>query len=378
MIYFLDLDFRAQTEQLKTAYTKEEVDFLLRNDIFDAEYFDSIFVDENENIHRRHYINFVSEVRPIYSHLCDLLDIDFYSLALDISNKRENYNLQDWLSVFSNYNFLARDISILRNLFQIFFSSLEYQERAWISASDIPWYYESVVPTIMYVDEMAETEKLRNPDMYAKFINTNPTDDAPIYYTTPGDFTLETTGAPWYLFCGLPGCPEFSNLKDKITFRKEIFNDFFSSLEQKANSRTIISNSLSEFCTSSMYTLLQFNNIVKKCTNCGRYFVPPFRADTMYCNNPSPQDSTKTCKEYGAIKTYQENLKNNEAMGLYRKIYMSKQMLAKRNPDIQEYQDSFQKYKEQSKQWKANVKAGIKSEEEYLAWLKQVKEKKVL
>ena len=117
---------------------------------------------------------------------------------------------------------------------------------------------------------------------------------------------------------------------------------------------------------------------IKKCANCGKYFVPIYRSDTIYCNNLSPQDNKKTCKQYGAMKSYQNNLKTNEAMGLYRKIYMSKQMLSRRNPDIKEYADSFEKYKEQSKQWKLEVKAGAKTEAEYIEWLKSVKEKKVL
>ena len=75
---------------------------------------------------------------------------------------------------------------------------------------------------------------------------------------------------------------------------------------------------------------------------------------------------------------HRKNLVSSEASGLYRKIYMSKQMLAKRNPDIVEYLESFEKFKSQSKQWKADVKAGTKTEEEFIEWLKSVKEKKVL
>lgn len=101
------------------------------------------------------------------------------------------------------------------------------------------------------------------------------------------------------------------------------------------------------------------------------------RSDTLYCDRTSPNDRTKTCKEYGAIKAYQDNLKYNEAMGLYRKIYMQKQMMSKRNPDIKEYRKNFEEYKIQSKQWKKDVKQGKKTEAEYIEWLKAEKEKKV-
>ncbi len=129
---------------------------------------------------------------------------------------------------------------------------------------------------------------------------------------------------------------------------------------------------------ASFYEILNQGYKFKKCENCGLPFIPYLRSDALYCDRISPQDPQKTCKEYGAIKAYQDNLKNNEAMGLYRKIYMAKQMLVKRNPDIQAYQESFEKFKEESKQWKADVRAGKKLDQEYLDWLKLVKDKKLL
>lgn len=53
-------------------------------------------------------------------------------------------------------------------------------------------------------------------------------------------------------------------------------------------------------------------------------------------------------------------------------------MLVKRNPDIEGYARSFDAFKIESKRWKAEVKAGKKTEAEYIEWLKAVKEKKVL
>jgi len=117
-------------------------------------------------------------------------------------------------------------------------------------------------------------------------------------------------------------------------------------------------------------TMVRDDEQINTCKNCGKYFYPVNRTDTLYCDNVSPQDITKTCKEYGAIKTYQDNLKRNKSMGLYRKIYMQKQMLAKRNPDIKSYAKDFEDYKTRSKQWKLDVKNGIKPETEYFAWLK--------
>lgn len=129
---------------------------------------------------------------------------------------------------------------------------------------------------------------------------------------------------------------------------------------------------------SSIKTLISEDVLPKQCKNCGKYFAPTKRSDTAYCDRVSPQDATKTCKEYGARNAWERTLRESEVAGLYRKIYMSKQMLVKRNPHIAEYAESFEKYKTLSKQWKADVKTGTKTEEAFIAWLKDVKEKKVL
>lgn len=159
-----------------------------------------------------------------------------------------------------------------------------------------------------------------------------------------------------------------STIKDYITQNTDDYN----------SPGTYIIKDIKELNTLAFTYIYGKDLLIKKCENCGKYFIPLNRSDEKYCDRTSPQDSKKTCKEYGAQKAWIEKIKNNEAIGLYRKIYMSKQMLAKRNPDICEYKTSFEKYKEQSSQWKADVKSGIKTEQEFIEWLKQVKEKKVL
>jgi hypothetical protein len=126
---------------------------------------------------------------------------------------------------------------------------------------------------------------------------------------------------------------------------------------------------------ASLLELISNNYKLKLCQNCGKFFVPANRSDTLYCNRESPQDFNKTCKEYGAYQQHQKNLKTNESAKLYRKIYMQKQMLAKRNPDITEYREGFEQYKASSKQWKSDVKKGIKTDEEYLEWLRKIRRK---
>lgn len=119
--------------------------------------------------------------------------------------------------------------------------------------------------------------------------------------------------------------------------------------------------------------MINSNVIIKKCENCRRYFVPANRLDTKYCDNKSPQDFSKTCKEYGALEAYKNKLKSNKAAGLYRSIYMQKQMLTKRNPDINEYKEDFEQYKADTKRMKRELKQGIISEDLFIEWLENIK-----
>lgn len=176
--------------------------------------------------------------------------------------------------------------------------------------------------------------------------------------------------------------PSSSNLRlKKIVEEKKLSNNFSQICQEYKKIKDIefdtnIIFRLSTFKDFFVYMLTEFidrNIVVKKCANCQKYFAPLNRSDTIYCSNLSPQDNRKTCKEYGAIKTYQENLKNDEAKGLYRQIYMQKQMRSKRYPDIPSYLYDFNEFKRQAKEWKTDIKQGNVTQIDYINWLRHVK-----
>lgn len=49
---------------------------------------------------------------------------------------------------------------------------------------------------------------------------------------------------------------------------------------------------------------------VKRCKCCDKYFIPQGRIDTEYCDRIAP-NSSKTCREVGATKMYQDKIKKN-------------------------------------------------------------------
>ena len=101
------------------------------------------------------------------------------------------------------------------------------------------------------------------------------------------------------------------------------------------------------------------------------------KANALYCDQPSPQDASKTCKEYAQQRLWYDRIKQDETAKLFRNIYQAKQIRMKRNPGNTILQEDFEHFKAEGKQWKAAVKEGAKTEAEFLAWLQAVKQKKV-
>lgn len=130
--------------------------------------------------------------------------------------------------------------------------------------------------------------------------------------------------------------------------------------------------------------MINLNCTLKICPNCGRYFHPE-RSDAVYCNRQSPQDNRKTCQEYVKYQKYINKTRNDEATKLYKQIYNQKANKVRRmrndsknNKSNLPLEKDLNNFKLHAERWKKEVKAGTRTEAEYIAWLKEVKEKKVL
>ena len=134
-----------------------------------------------------------------------------------------------------------------------------------------------------------------------------------------------------------------------------------------------------DLVTFVIYQMTVQNDTIKTFKNCGKYFYPATRSDALYCDNISPQDSSKTCKEYGKYINYLKKTQTDEAMKLHRQIYNQKRNRALAYKfENRVINDDFNVYKNESNKWRIAVKTGEKTEEEFIEWLKSVKEKKVL
>lgn len=126
-------------------------------------------------------------------------------------------------------------------------------------------------------------------------------------------------------------------------------------------------------CFVSILELVKNNIPIYICKNCGNYFIPSSKKNTLYCDNTF--ENGKTCQEIGAMITYNEKLKKDEINSLYRKTLSAKKMLANRNPDIPMYLEKYEKWKNKANEFKKDIKKGLKTEEEFLKWIEETRKK---
>ena len=161
----------------------------------------------------------------------------------------------------------------------------------------------------------------------------------------------------------------------------EIFRDYSKFPMRQDETQRIVANAnipSSYFieCTDIIQTLLiefieiaNLNIEIKKCRNCGKFFVPDNRSDEIYCSNIF--ENGKTCKEIGHFKVQQKLIHENDNLRIYRNVYQKLLLRTRRNPDNIQYARDFEFFKEDNNKWKENISKGLASEEEYIKWLNQ-------
>ena len=136
---------------------------------------------------------------------------------------------------------------------------------------------------------------------------------------------------------------------------------------------TPYSFSCSDIIQSFIIELLEISEIdnieIKKCKNCGKFFVPENRSDELYCSNV--YENGKTCKEVGNFRTKQKLMKENDDLRIYRNVYQKLLLRTRRNPDNSEYEKDFKSFKEKNLELKEKINNNELTQEEYMKWLEQ-------
>ena len=128
------------------------------------------------------------------------------------------------------------------------------------------------------------------------------------------------------------------------------------------------SNDISSICYAILEELSKTDNYpIKKCQNCGMYFIPNSRLDEIYCDYQ--KENGKTCREQGAILSYNKRLQEKSAYTEYRKTYQQKFGVVNKNKDNKDLKVEFETWKKQAKEKITKLKHGELTEDEVYEWL---------
>lgn len=155
---------------------------------------------------------------------------------------------------------------------------------------------------------------------------------------------------------------EFQHIEYKLALIEGKFAELFT-----------IKSSLSLILFETAH-VLDSQTPILKCKNCGQYFVPTGRSDSIYCSYPSPQDPEKTCKDIGAQVSRSNKEKTDVTTKEYRRVYMRYKMLMRRHPEEESYEEQFNRLTSEVKEWRNKLAHGMATTEEFLAWLMEFSE----
>ena len=130
-------------------------------------------------------------------------------------------------------------------------------------------------------------------------------------------------------------------------------------------------NSIEDVCIASLHFLIINQYNIRKCKNCGRYFVAYLRSDAEYCTRVSPYNKKKTCREDGPKRTFEASINADVVKRTLKQIESARRMRKHRNPDNWDIQTEFDEWHTAMVRWRKKYQSGGISAEQFLAWLEE-------
>ena len=130
---------------------------------------------------------------------------------------------------------------------------------------------------------------------------------------------------------------------------------------------------IEDACVATLHFLISHNIPIRKCQNCGKYFVAYKRADAIYCDRRSPFNPDRTCKQDGAQRKYVGTSTGNDLSKKIHNVTSARRMRVKRHPDDEEMRKELDNWLDQLKERKLKYKRGEISAEAFIEWLDDTK-----
>ena len=281
--------------------------------------------------------------------LCDFLNTDFNSLE----KAREFIN---------KYSIIA--ISGLSNInIYTYYNENEYEEmiKNIITkvAPKLEKYKKYFIDDIKYIYNLNDLEELRDlsPAQRLYILRDSKKESAVLKLYDSKDLKLD--------FNNFGNFTNFSITKEDDSQEIAKYTD-----NDKLTAYCFRCNNIIQSFIVELLELATIDNIeIKKCKNCGKYFVPDNRSDEIYCSNI--YENGKTCKEVGHFRTQQRLMKEDDDLRIYRNVYQKLLLRTRRNPDNSQYENKFRQFKEKNVELREKINNGEITQEEYMKWLNE-------
>ena len=126
---------------------------------------------------------------------------------------------------------------------------------------------------------------------------------------------------------------------------------------------------IEDACIASLHFLITHKFHIRKCKNCGRYFVAYLRSDTEYCDRQSPYHANKTCKEDGPKRTFEAAVDADAIRKRLKQIETARRMKKSRNKGDWDIQKEFDGWQNAMNRRRRAYESGSISAQQFLTWL---------
>lgn len=279
--------------------------------------------------------------------LCDFINTDFNSLE----SAREFIDKYSIIAISG-----LSDINIYT-----YYDETEYEEmvKSVVDkvANKLEKYKKAFIEDIKYIYNLNDLEELHNlsPAQRLYILRNSKKISAVLKLYDSKDLKLDFNN--------------FGNFTSFSTIKEEDAQEFAKYADDnKLSPYCFRCNNIIQSFIIELLELATTENIeIKKCKNCGKYFVPDNRIDEIYCSNI--YENGKTCKEVGHFRTQQRLMKEDDDLRIYRNVYQKLLLRTRRNPDNSQYEKEFQEFKEKNVELKEKINNGEITQEEYMKWL---------
>ncbi len=80
-------------------------------------------------------------------------------------------------------------------------------------------------------------------------------------------------------------------------------------------------NNLIDFLYVDLFKAIMNNYCPKPCKLCGKFFLQDSGLAYEYCTNIAPDETVKTCRDIGSVKSFKDKIKNNPVWVIHQRAY---------------------------------------------------------